>query len=70
MNEAGDQASRRLCDLCQPDQEQEKNGTPRRVTPLGTGDETFEIVWVGDILLGDAARHSLEDTATPGHSPS
>ncbi|HEX2282162.1 MAG TPA: CapA family protein [Thermomicrobiales bacterium] len=38
---------------------QTRRGAPRRAIPELQGDDTFEIVWVGDILLADAAVPSL-----------
>ena len=40
--------------------EQTRRRTTRRDDPEWQGDDTFEIVWVGDILLADAAVSSLD----------
>jgi hypothetical protein len=40
--------------------EQTRRRTTRRDDPERQGDDTFEIVWVGDILLADAAVSSLD----------
>ena len=50
--------------------EQTRRRTTRRADPAWQGDDTFEIVWVGDILLADAASAQPRTrTATPGRSP-
>src|SRR5687767_12116874 len=40
--------------------EQTRRRAPRRDDPERPGDDLFEIVWVGDILLADAAVPSLD----------